>query len=74
MRAVDHVNLTVRQGETMGLVGEFGCGKTTTGRPIMRGYQPTSGEIRFHDPGLGWVDIPDPGEAGSCGRCGATCR
>jgi oligopeptide/dipeptide ABC transporter ATP-binding protein len=45
--AVDHVNLTVRRGETLGLVGESGCGKTTLGLTILRLYEPTSGGIVF---------------------------
>lgn len=46
-RAVDGVNLHVRPGETLGLVGESGCGKTSLGRCIARLYKPTSGEIHF---------------------------
>ena len=45
--AVDDVSLFVRQGETLGLVGESGCGKTTTGRCILRAYTPTAGEILY---------------------------
>ncbi|MGN6564113.1 MAG: ABC transporter ATP-binding protein [Thermomicrobiales bacterium] len=58
VKAVDGVNFALREGETLGLVGESGCGKTTTSRLIMRGYNPTGGEIRFKDNNLGWVDIP----------------
>jgi len=47
VRAVDDVSFTVREGETFGLVGESGCGKTTTGRTIIRLYNPTSGKIFF---------------------------
>lgn len=47
VRAVDGVNLDVYEGETLGLVGESGCGKTTTGRLILRALEPTEGEIRF---------------------------
>jgi oligopeptide transport system ATP-binding protein len=47
VKAVDGVDFTINRGETMGLVGESGCGKTTTGRCILRLEQPTAGEIRF---------------------------
>ena len=51
VKAVDGVSLSIKKGETLGLVGESGCDKTTTGRCIMRVYQPTEGEIIFHDDG-----------------------
>ena len=48
MKAVDDVSFYIEKGETVGLVGESGCGKTTTGRTIIRLYQPTSGEVWFN--------------------------
>ncbi|HZJ21995.1 MAG TPA: oligopeptide/dipeptide ABC transporter ATP-binding protein [Anaerolineales bacterium] len=63
VKAVDDVNFFVREGETLGLVGESGCGKTTAGRAVLRIYEPTDGEIRFRSRALSstgkaeWVNI-----------------
>jgi len=63
VKAVDDVNFFVREGETLGLVGESGCGKTTAGRTVLRLYEPTAGDIRFKSRALSstgkpeWVNI-----------------
>src|SRR5512139_409286 len=47
VQAVDDVSFIVRQGETVGLVGESGCGKTTVGRTMLRLIEPTAGQVFF---------------------------
>jgi len=48
VKAVDNLSFFVRKGETLGLVGESGCGKTTTGRAVLQLYEPTDGKVQFN--------------------------
>lgn len=59
VKAVDNLNLSIYEGETVGLVGESGCGKTTAGRSILKAIPPTSGKIMFQDPRMGRVNVAD---------------
>jgi peptide/nickel transport system ATP-binding protein len=63
VKAVDDVSLAIHSGETLGLVGESGCGKTTAGRCIARAYKPTAGEILFADETGRTVDLATLDEA-----------
>ena len=53
LRAVDNISFTIHQGETFGLVGESGCGKSTVAKMLLRILSPSSGMIRFMDQGPG---------------------
>ncbi len=56
VQAVDGVSFSVKRGETLGLVGESGCGKSTTGRAILQLYKPTAGEVNFNGKDLTKLD------------------
>jgi peptide/nickel transport system ATP-binding protein len=56
-RAIDDVSFSIKKGETLGLVGESGCGKTTVGRCIVRAYTPTSGAIHYRKADGSSVDL-----------------
>ena len=57
VKAVDGVSMTINRGETMGLVGESGCGKSTFGRTVLRLYEPTSGTIEFDGKDITHADM-----------------
>ncbi|MFE4711276.1 MULTISPECIES: ABC transporter ATP-binding protein [Paenibacillus] len=48
LKAVDNVSFNIREGETLGMVGESGCGKTTAGRTVLRLYEPTAGSVKYN--------------------------
>ncbi len=68
VRAVDGVTFEIYKGETLGLVGESGCGKSTVGRCLLRLIEPTQGEIEFAGRDVRAL------KGGSCARSGARCR
>lgn len=59
LHAVDDVSFTIGKGRTLGLVGESGCGKSTTGRAILRLIEPTSGEVNFNGTNVLALNKPD---------------
>jgi peptide/nickel transport system ATP-binding protein len=64
VRAVDDVSFFINEGETLGLVGESGCGKTTASRCVLRAYVPTSGEMLFRNADDSIVDLAKLSRAG----------
>ena len=69
VKAVDDISFDVYKGETLGLVGESGCGKSTTGRTILQLYKPTAGSVVFEGQELTTTEART-----ICARCAAGCR
>ena len=73
VKAVDDVSFFVNQGETLSLVGESGCGKTTTARCILRAIKPTAGQVLLSDNGE-VLDVATASEEQAARPFGARCR
>ena len=74
VRAVDDVSFTVQEGETLGLVGESGCGKTTAARCILRAIDPTGGQVLYRTRDDTVVDLGADVAGGTRGRCAKRSR
>ena len=59
LHAVDNVTFNIEKGKTIGIVGEFGCGKSTLGKTLMRLHQPTSGEVMFKDTDIANIPLKE---------------
>ena len=66
--AVNDVSFKLEVGETLGIVGESGCGKTTLGRALLRLYEPTSGSVRFQGKEIGSLEGKDGPHPLVCSR------
>ncbi|HBQ64473.1 MAG TPA: oligopeptide ABC transporter ATP-binding protein OppF, partial [Clostridiales bacterium] len=65
LKAIDGISFDIRKGETFGLVGESGCGKTTTGRVITRLYPPTAGQVLYEGKNIFHMDKKEAREYSS---------
>ncbi len=72
MRAVDGVSFRLDRGETLALVGESGCGKSTTARLVLRLIEPTAGTVRFE--GTDITDLTGAAAAHCAGACRSSSR